>query len=99
MGFNKSQFMKTVAEFNAAAGEIRFDPMIKDGKHTSGLAVDKTNWAQRIDQAPYVAYPVTTGITFTFGGLGINGNAQVQTSQTLMLNRYNRALRAGVTRP
>ncbi len=77
MGFNKSQFLKSVAEFNTAVGETEFDPMIKDGKHTSGLAVDKTNWAQRIDQAPYVAYPITTGITFTFGGLKINGDAQV----------------------
>lgn len=77
MGFNKPQFLKTVAEFNASVGETEFDPMIKDGKHTSGLAVNKTNWAQRIDRPPYVAYPVTTGITFTFGGLRINGNAQV----------------------
>jgi tricarballylate dehydrogenase len=77
LGFNKSQFLKTVAEFNDSVGETEFNSLIKDGKHTSGLGVNKTNWAQRIDKAPYVAYPVTTGITFTFGGLRINGDAQV----------------------
>jgi tricarballylate dehydrogenase len=43
------------------------------------LKVDppKTNWAQKLDKPPYVAWPVTGGITFTFGGLKINDKAQV----------------------
>jgi tricarballylate dehydrogenase len=45
---------------------------------TGGLAIDKSNWAQRLDQPPYEAYAVTTGITFTFGGLKITGNAEVE---------------------
>ena len=77
MGFNKGEFLKTVEDYNAAVAEGEFHAMTKDGKHTSGLPVNKTNWAQRIDQPPYVAYPVTTGITFTFGGLRINTDAQV----------------------
>src|SRR5205809_848472 len=44
----------------------------------SGLAIDKTNWAQRLDTPPYEAYAVTTGITFTFGGLKITNEAQVE---------------------
>jgi tricarballylate dehydrogenase len=39
---------------------------------------NKTNWAQRLDQPPYEAYAVTTGITFTFGGLKISRNAEVE---------------------
>jgi tricarballylate dehydrogenase len=39
---------------------------------------DKTNRAQRLDQPPYEAYAVTTGITFTFGGLKITNDAEVE---------------------
>ncbi len=60
------------------APEAPFNPNIRDGLATSGLAIDKTNWAQRLDQPPYEAYAVTTGITFTFGGLKITGNAEVE---------------------
>jgi len=37
----------------------------------------KSNWSQRIDSGPFYAWPVTGGITFTFGGLKITGEAQV----------------------
>ena len=38
----------------------------------------KSNWANRLDTPPYEAYQVTCGVTFTFGGLRIDGNGQVQ---------------------
>jgi tricarballylate dehydrogenase len=41
------------------------------------LEVPKSNWAQPLDEAPFRAYPVTGGITFTFGGVQVNKNAQV----------------------
>jgi tricarballylate dehydrogenase len=50
---------------------------VLDGMHTSGIQPPKSNWAQKLDTPPYVAYPVTGGITFTFGGLRINDDAQV----------------------
>jgi tricarballylate dehydrogenase len=37
----------------------------------------KSNWALKIETPPFFAYPVTGGITFTFGGLAVNTNAQV----------------------
>ena len=37
----------------------------------------KSNWAQAIDSPPYRAYPVTGGITFTYGGLKISERAAV----------------------
>ena len=37
----------------------------------------KSNWAQTIDTAPFEAYQVTCGVTFTFGGLRINTDGQV----------------------
>ena len=49
-----------------------------DGVRTDGLSPNKTNWALPIDKPPYVAYVTTTGITFTFGGLKINDQNEVQ---------------------
>jgi tricarballylate dehydrogenase len=71
-------FVKTVTEFNAAVmKDVPFNPAVKDGKGTRGLAVPKSNWAQPLDTPPYVGYAVTTGITFTFGGLKIDDAARV----------------------
>jgi tricarballylate dehydrogenase len=68
-----------VRAFNAAPRpDVPFNPNIRDGLATSGLAIDKTNWAQRLDQPPFEAYAVTTGITFTFGGLKITNDTQVE---------------------
>jgi len=71
----------TIAEFNAACrDDVTFDPSRLDGKKTHGLAIPKSNWATRIETPPYRAYPVTCGITFTFGGVKINEHAQVLNS-------------------
>lgn len=75
---DREQALRTVEEYNAAARSNRaFDPTRKDGHGTRGLGLDKTNWATKLDSPPYFAYSVTGGITFTFGGLRIDGNAQV----------------------
>ncbi len=72
------QALKSLNDYNAAAGRGgKFDPTILDGVHTDGIDPPKTNWAQKLDTPPYVAYPVTGGITFTFGGLKITNDAQV----------------------
>jgi tricarballylate dehydrogenase len=42
-----------------------------------GLALPKSNWATAIDEPPFEAYGVTTGITFTFGGVRVDLNARV----------------------
>jgi tricarballylate dehydrogenase len=71
-------FVKTVTEFNAAVmTDVPFNPAVKDGRGTRGLALPKSNWAQPLDSPPYVGYAVTTGITFTFGGLKIDDAARV----------------------
>jgi tricarballylate dehydrogenase len=78
-GVDPHRFLETVRAFNTAPRpEAPFNPNIRDGLATSGLTIDKTNWAQRLDQPPYEAYAVTTGITFTFGGLKITANAEVE---------------------
>ncbi|MGA8116282.1 MAG: FAD-dependent tricarballylate dehydrogenase TcuA [Actinocatenispora sp.] len=73
------RFVATVEEFNAAVDDgTEFDPLRPDGRHTKGLTIDKSNWAERIDRAPFELYPVECGITFTFGGLAITPDAQVR---------------------
>ena len=70
-------FVKTVTAFNAAVMPAEFNPAIKDGKGTRGITPPKSNWAQALDSPPYVGYAVTTGITFTFGGLHITPDGRV----------------------
>ncbi|MCP8616323.1 FAD-dependent tricarballylate dehydrogenase TcuA [Salirhabdus salicampi] len=77
MGFNKEEFLKTVEEYNHAVQGGEFNPDILDKKHTSGLQINKTNWARKINEGPFRVYPVTGGITFTFGGVRINTDAEV----------------------
>jgi tricarballylate dehydrogenase len=78
-GVDPKGFLETIRAFNAAPRpDVTFNPNIHDGLGTSGLAIDKTNWAQKLDQPPYEAYAVTAGVTFTFGGLKVSNDAQVQ---------------------
>src|ERR1700704_5774976 len=77
-GVNAEQFLKTIAEYNAAVRkDVPFNPNIKDGRRTVGLAIDKNNWANTIDTPPFEGYAVTCGISFTFGGLRINNDGEV----------------------
>jgi tricarballylate dehydrogenase len=70
--------LETLSAFNAAVRtDIAFDPNVKDGRRTEGLAIPKSNWANTLDEPPFEAYAVTCGITFTFGGLRIDRDAQV----------------------
>ena len=71
----------TVDEFNAACrSDVPFDPSRPDGRKTESLAIAKSNWANPIVTPPFRAYPVTCGITFTFGGVKVNSKAQVLNS-------------------
>ena len=75
---DSARFLATVRAFNAAVrADVPFNPNVKDGRGTEGLAVPKSNWANPIDTPPFEAYAITCGITFTFGGLRIDPEAQV----------------------
>ncbi|MFW0757750.1 FAD-dependent tricarballylate dehydrogenase TcuA [Pseudomonas sp. H11T01] len=77
-GANANALLETLREYNTAVNqEILFNPAVRDGRSTQGLAMPKSNWANPLDRPPYVAYAVTCGITFTFGGLKVNNQAQV----------------------
>ncbi len=77
-GVDPRGFLDEIAAYNAAVRrDIAFNPNVKDGRTTEGLAFDKTNWANTIKDGPFEAYQVGCGITFTFGGLRIDTNGQV----------------------
>ena len=81
-GVNAKGFLKTVREYNAAVKkDVEFNEGLRDGRCTEGIEPTKSNWANTIDTAPFEAFGVTCGITFTFGGLRINH----QTGQVLDL--------------
>lgn len=77
-GVNPDRFLAMVREYNAAVQtDVPFNPTVKDGRGTVGLAIPKSNWANVLDTPPFEAYQITCGVTFTFGGLHINNNGEV----------------------
>ena len=70
--------LATIRAYNQSVQtDVPFNPNIKDGRGTEGLAVPKTNWANRLDEPPFEAFAITCGITFTFGGLRIARDGNV----------------------
>ncbi len=77
-GVDREAFLATIRDYNnAVTTDVPFNPNVKDGRSARGIAVPKSNWANRIDTPPFEAYQITCGITFTFGGLKIDSDAQV----------------------
>jgi tricarballylate dehydrogenase len=77
-GIDKKQAIQTLNAYNSAVKtDVPFDPTIKDGRGTEGLELNKTNWANVLDTPPFRAYPVTGGITFTYGGVKVNLKGEV----------------------
>ena len=69
IGVDAARLEHTVSEFNASIDVSQpFDPTVKDGRRAD-VTPPKSNWASEIATPPFAAYPVTCGITFTFGGL------------------------------
>ncbi len=79
LGLPAERLQQTVAEFNAACGPADgFHPTQLDGVRTQGLAIEKTNWARPIDTAPFMAYQLRPGVTFTYLGLKVSETSRVQ---------------------
>lgn len=79
---DQKQLARTISEFNDAVEEnVPFNANTLDGRGATGLAVPRSNWANKIDTPPFEAYAVTCGITFTFGGVRINLEGQVMNTE------------------
>jgi tricarballylate dehydrogenase len=77
-GVDARAFVETVRQFNESVRrDVPFNPNVLDGRCTVGITPPKSNWAIPLDQGPFEAYNVTCGITFTFGGVRTNAEAQV----------------------
>ena len=81
LGIDQEGLVSTVSQFNGAVQDGEYNPAILDGKGTTGIYPPKTHWALPLDTPPFLGYAVTCGITFTFGGLRINTQAQVQDTE------------------
>ncbi len=68
---------KTVDEFNQAVQPGTFDHTTLDDCRTEGLTPPKSHWARPIRAAPFYAYPVRPGITFTYLGTRVNKEARM----------------------
>jgi tricarballylate dehydrogenase len=77
LGLDPAALAATVGAYNAAVRPGTFHPTTLDDCRTEGLAIPKSHWARRIERAPFVAYPLRPGITFTFLGLRVNDRARV----------------------
>jgi len=68
----------TVQNFNAAVQPGRFDDKVLDTCCTQGLDPPKSHWARKLETAPFYAYPVRPGITFTYLGTRVNTAARMR---------------------
>lgn len=86
MDIDADQFKKTIEEYNDSVQEGTFSPSVKDGKGTKGITPPKSNWALTFEEGPFYAYPVTCGITFTFGALHVDKAGQVLNQDELPIH-------------
>ncbi len=77
-GLDAAAALATLEQFNASVDkDAAFDPTVKDDKSAQSGSLAKSHWAQDLTQGPFRAYPVTGGITFTYGGVKVSEKAQV----------------------
>ena len=77
LGISPAALADTVRQYNAAIGPGETDRTIRDGKATRGLQPPKSNWATPIERGPFIGYPLSCAITFTFGGIRSDAHARV----------------------
>ncbi len=88
LGLPPSQLQSTVQAFNHSIRQGTFDPSTLDDCYTEGITPPKSHWAVPIDEAPYYAYPLRAGITFTYLGVRINNKANIQFHNRQVCNMF-----------
>ena len=66
-----------MSAYNSAVQPGAFDHTTLDNCSTAGLTPPKSHWARRIDRAPFYAYPLRPGITFTYLGVTVDERARI----------------------
>ena len=78
LGLPRAVLESTIDTYNAACPDpASFDYSAPDGLASTGLTPAKSNWARRIEAAPFAAYPIMCSNVFTFGGLKTSAAAEV----------------------
>jgi tricarballylate dehydrogenase len=77
LGLDPELLEQTVSTFNSAVQPGAFDHTIFDNCRTEGLTPPKSHWARAIDLAPFYAYPVRPGISFTYLATRVNKEARM----------------------
>jgi tricarballylate dehydrogenase len=77
VGLDPAKMRATVERFNAACIPGSFDHTVHDDCRTEGLTPPKSHWARPIDTPPFYAYTLRPGITFTYLGVKVNGEARM----------------------
>ena len=80
LGLNAAALCKTVEDYNTACtgDSSRFDETRKDGlASAAGLRPPKSNWARPLVRAPFLAWPLSGAIAYTFGGIATDADARV----------------------
>jgi tricarballylate dehydrogenase len=77
LGLDEEALDRTLRDFNNAVQPGTFDGSSLDNCRTSGINPPKTHWARAIDMPPFIGYPLRPGITFTYLGVKVDGNARV----------------------
>ncbi len=77
LGLNPDAVEKTVKDFNNACRPGNFNPAELDDCKTEGLTPQKSHWALKIEKGPFYAYPLKTGITFTYLAVKVTEEARM----------------------
>jgi tricarballylate dehydrogenase len=88
IGLDEAAFMQTLTAYNAACRIGTFDHTALDDCQTQGLLPAKTHWARPIDTAPFYAYALKPGVTFTYLGLKTDATAAVRFGDTASANLF-----------
>jgi tricarballylate dehydrogenase len=82
LGIDAEAFLRTMEAYNrGAAGNTQVRMQELDHVGTKGVSPAKSNWALPIDRPPFYALPLRAGLTFTYMGVAIDGQARVLQKQ------------------
>jgi tricarballylate dehydrogenase len=79
LGLDPEALRETVDQFNASIDtDGEFDPTVPlDGRRIRRSEVPRSNLANPLVEAPFMAWPVSAQICFTYGGLRVDGDTHV----------------------
>lgn len=82
LAIDKDGLERTITQFNASVrpgSKTEFYKLagMPEDKQTNGISPPKSSCAFPLETPPYYAFPISCGITFTYGGIKVNKRAQV----------------------